>query len=318
MSEVSIVIPNYNGMGYLKDCLDSLEVQSMRDFETILVDNGSEDESVSFVRERYPKVRIKRLEKNYGFCRAVNEGIRMSTSPYVILLNNDTRADIQLVQKLLAEIKKYPGCFSVQAKVVMMSSPDKMDDAGDFYCALGWAFAEGKGKPETDYQKSRRIFASCAAAAIYRKSVFKETGLFDERHFAYLEDVDMGYRARISGYENRFAADAVVYHHGSGTTGSVYNEFKIRYSSRNNVYVIYKNMPVLQIVLNLPLLALGFIIKGVFFSVKGYGGEYVKGVFYGLRTANKCRKVRFKTKNIRNYLIIQLELWRNIVRKLGF
>lgn len=318
MSEVSVVIPNYNGMEYLKDCLDSLEAQSMKDFETILVDNGSEDESLSFVRERYPEVRIKRLEKNYGFCRAVNEGIRMSKSPYVILLNNDTRADVRFAEELLSEIKKYPGCFSVQAKLLMMSEPDKMDDAGNFYCALGWAFAEGKGKPETDYRKSRRIFAGCAAAAIYKRSVFKEIGLFDERHFAYLEDVDIGYRARISGYQNRFSSEAVVYHQGSGTTGSVYNEFKIRYSSRNNVYVIFKNMPVLQILLNLPLLAAGFLVKGLFFTVKGYGLEYMKGVFNGFRTAKKCKKVRFKPRNMGNYLIIQWELWRNIVRRLGF
>ena len=97
-----------------------------------------------------------------------------------------------------------------------------------------------KGKDIHTYEKEEKIFASCAGAAIYRKKIFDELGYFDEEHFAYLEDMDVGYRARIYGYENWYAPDAMVYHVGSGTSGSRYNQFKIRYSSRNNIYLIYK------------------------------------------------------------------------------
>lgn len=315
MSEVSVVIPNYNGIAYLEECLVSLQGQEGADFEVILVDNGSKDESVSFVQQKFPWVRIKKLAENYGFCRAVNEGIKMSRSPYVILLNNDTAVCEGFIKALLEEIKKYPSCFSVQAKMLVPDAPDTVDDAGNFYCALGWAFARGKGKPEIHYQKPDRIFASCAAAAIYRRSILKEIGLFDEQHFAYLEDVDIGYRARLCGYENRFTPRAAVYHYGSATSGSRYNEFKIRYSSRNNIYVIYKNMPLWQILLNAPLLAAGFCIKWAFFSLKGYGKEYLKGILGGIRTAGKCRKVRFGKRNLKNCLKIQAELWVNIVKK---
>lgn len=116
---------------------------------------------------------------------------------------------------------------------------------GNYYNCLGWAFALGKGKSEEKYKKERKIFASCGGAAIYRTKLVKQLGGFDEEHFAYLEDIDLGYRAQIAGYENWYLPKAGVYHVGSGTSGSRYNQFKIRYSSRNNVYMLYKNMPLL-------------------------------------------------------------------------
>ena len=130
--------------------------------------------------------------------------------------------------------------------------------------------------------------------------------------FAYLEDTDIGYRARIYGYENWYAPKAVVYHVGSGTSGSRYNYFKTRYSSRNNVYLIYKNMPLLQIILNLPFLAAGFLIKFLFFAVKGMGKEYLAGIKNGFSISHKGRKVPFSMKHLPNYARIQLELWKNI------
>ena len=111
--------------------------------------------------------------------------------------------------------------------------------------------------------------------------LLKKIGLFDEAHFAYLEDLDMGYRARIQGYENWYCPEAKVYHIGSGTSGSRYNQFKIRYSSRNNIYLIHKNMPVPQMILNLPFLLAGFAVKLLFFALKGYGREYAAGIKNG-------------------------------------
>ena len=265
MKKVSVVIPNYNGKAFLEGCLKSLENQSISEFETILVDDGSSDGSADYVREHFPKVRIIELSENGGFCRAVNRGIQASETPYVLLLNNDVEADRDFVREMLAGIRKNRRCFSCSAQLRNLHRPELIDDAGDYYCALGWAFALGKDRPLAAYQKPRRIFASCGGAAIYRKALFEKIGYFDEKHFAYLEDIDLGYRARIYGYENWYLPKAVVYHAGSGTTGSRYNEFKVRHSSRNNVYMIYKNMPFLQILLNLPFLLAGFFAKQVFF-----------------------------------------------------
>ena len=242
MAEVTVVIPNYNGIGYLKDCLDTLREQTCKNYETVLVDNGSTDGSLAFVKEHYPWVKILALDRNYGFCHAVNAGIRAAESSYVFLLNNDTKLHEDCIEELLIMMRQHPHCFSCSARMIKMHEPDKLDDAGDYYCALGWAYALGKDRPWKDYLKPRKVFAACGGASMYRRSVFEKIGRFDEAHFAYLEDIDVGYRAQIYGYENWYCPRAVVWHVGSGTSGSRYNEFKVRHSSRNNVYMIYKNM----------------------------------------------------------------------------
>lgn len=314
--EVSVVIPNFNGIAFLDSVLGSLEGQTERNFEVIFVDNGSTDGSCSFVAANYPWVHLIELSENFGFCRAVNEGIRAAKAPYVLLLNNDTEVAENFVEEMLAAIKRHENAFSCAARMVQYHDRDRIDDAGNYYCALGWSFARGKGKDVHRYEKEEKIFAACGGAAIYRKKILDKIGLFDEEHFAYLEDTDIGYRARIQGYENWYAPRAIVYHVGSGTSGSRYNQFKTRYSSRNNVYLIYKNMPLLQILLNLPFLIAGFGIKLLFFAVKGMGREYIAGIKNGFTISHKGKKVPFELKNLPNYLKIQVELWVNIFRRL--
>lgn len=316
MQTATIVIPNLNGKKFLKNCLDSLMDQSRQDFSIIFIDNGSEDGSAEYVESHYPEVKVCRNEKNMGFCRAVNQGILMSRTPYVILLNNDTVCESSFVEELIGAIEKREDAFACAPMMLQMSDPERMDDGGDYYCALGWAYAYGKGKEARNYVKEREIFSACAGASIYRRKIFDEIGLFDEVHFAYLEDIDIAYRARIAGYRNYYIPSARVRHAGSATTGSVYNEFKIRYSSRNSIYLIYKNMPWLQILLNLPLLAAGFFIKTLFFGRKGYFREYVTGLGKGAALCRRERKFPFRRKNLKNYVRIQWELWINIFRRL--
>lgn len=316
MVNVTVVIPNYNGIAYLPDCLDALRRQRYSGFDTIVVDNGSTDGSQELLDKDYPEVKVIRLPKNQGFCGAVNVGIRACKTPFVILLNNDTEADPGFVGGLLQAIQKDARRFSCSAKMVQFQDRDRIDDAGNYYTALGWAYAQGKGQPQRDYCRERKIFASCAGAAIYRRDILERLGCFDEMHFAYLEDVDVGYRARIQGYVNVFAPKAVVCHVGSATTGSRYNSFKVQYSARNNIYLIYKNMPFFQIVLNLPFLAVGFLIKFLFFVKKGLGREYISGLLQGVKICEKNKKVRFSAENLWNYCKIQWELWVNIFRTL--
>ena len=309
---VSVVIPNWNGKKYLRQCLKSLRQQDFRKFEIIVVDNGSEDDSVDMMKREFPEVKILRMRKNEGFCRAVNKGIHAAKAPYILLLNNDTRAEATFVKEMFRGIRRHKNCFSCQAKMIQKDYPDLIDDAGDFYSALGWAFADGKGEPEWEHNNEKKIFSSCAGAAIYRKSILDKIGLFDESHFAYLEDLDLGYRAKRYGYENWFLPKARVYHVGSGTTGSQYNKFKVHHSARNNVYVIYKNMPVWQILWNLPFLTAGFCMKGLFFWKKGLASEYWKGFFEGIHLCRNRKKVKYQEEDFANCLNIQIELWKNI------
>ena len=314
MKKVSVIIPNYNGMQYVKRCLDSLMEQTLKDWEILFIDNGSADGSRELVEKEYPLVRVIALPENLGFCGAVNIGIHAATAPYVVLLNNDTEAEPEFLQELYDGIRRKPRAFSGGAMMLQFHNREKIDDAGNFYNALGWAFALGKGKPAADYNKERKIFSACGGAAIYRKDLLEELGYFDEEHFAYLEDTDIGYRAQIAGYENWYFPKAKVYPVGSGTSGSRYNQFKIRYSSRNNIYMIYKNMPILQIVLNMPLLVAGFTVKLLFFSFKGYGREYAAGIKNGFSICKK-NKVRFQWKHMGNYCRIQIQLWVNLIRR---
>ena len=245
MQRTTVVIPNYNGMQYIDACLKSLQ-KSTVPLKIILVDNGSTDGSLNCVRENYPDVRIIAFPENTGFSKAVNAGILAADTEFVLLLNNDTVVDERMAEYLENAMEADEGCFSAAARMCSLSAPEKLDGAGDFYCALGWAFARGKDQPADRYLEPGRVFSACAGAAIYRRSLFLKIGYFDENHFAYLEDIDIGYRANIYGYPNQYVPQAVVYHAGSAVSGSRHNEFKVRLSAANSIYLIYKNMPFLQ------------------------------------------------------------------------
>ncbi len=319
MKEITVVIPNYNGKEYLSGCLAALEHQEQGtpEFEVLVVDNGSTDGSAGLLEE-WSDVRTILLEENTGFDNAVNVGIRASETPYVILLNNDTKVKTGFIKGLYEAIRGDEKIFSVSAKMLMWDKPELLDDAGDRYCVLGWAFARGKGKAAADYDEPTEIFSTCAGAAIYRKSVFDEIGLFDELHFAYLEDVDIGYRARIHGYRNYYEPTAEVLHYGSASSGSRYNEWKTKLASANSVYIIGKNMPLLQWVFNLPFLLIGFFLKFLFFCRKRMGMIYIRGLWAGLKRSfsreGRARKVPFRWRNTGNYLTIQIQLYVNTFR----
>ncbi len=319
MIKTTVVIPNYKGINFIEGCLNSVYKSSIS-LEVIVVDNASADGSLELVRERFPQTRIISFEKNKGFSEAVNAGISAAETEYVLLLNNDTVVDVKAVEYLEKELDRYPKAFSASAKLISLKEPEKLDGAGDFYCALGWAFARGKGKSSDLWSKSDRVFSSCAACALYRKSLFSEIGYFDVKHFAYLEDVDIGYRANICGYPNRYVPEALVYHAGSAVSGSRHNEFKVKLSAANSIYLVYKNMPLLQMIINLPFLLAGFLCKFAFFCKKGLGGAYRKGLSEGIKLSfsetGKKAKVHFKWRYFKNYLWIQGQLGINLLRRI--
>lgn len=290
MREITVVIPNWNGKKYLQSCLQALYENTEMEMDVIVVDNGSTDGSVEEVKQIYPEVKYIQLDQNYGFSKAVNEGIKRAESPYVILLNNDTKVEKGFAEALLKAIKSDTEIFSVEAKMLQYQNAQKIDSAGTFYNALGWAYARGKGCSDVRFNESCESFAACAGAAIYRKSVFDEIGLFDELFFAYLEDIDIGYRARLNGYKNMYEPKARVLHVGSASSGGRHNPFKVKCSARNNIYLIYKNMSRGQIILKFPLLFLGFGIKFLYFVAKGFGAEYVSGLKEGFLLCRNTRK----------------------------
>ncbi len=307
--KVTIIIPNYNGKHFMQPCLESLSKQTYKNFKILIIDNASTDNSLSYVAENYPELEVIALDKNYGFSKAVNVGIAHSTSPFVILLNNDTIVDENYVKEMVHSIELDKHIFSVSSKMIQMYHPELIDSAGDLYTLFGWGICRGSGRPITNYTNAGEIFSACAGAAIYRRSAFNQIGYFDESHFAYLEDIDIGYRAKIYGYKNMYCPTALVYHVGSGTSGSKYNSFKVKLSARNNIYLNYKNMPLIQLLINMIPLSLGFIVKYLFFCRIGFGNDYKEGFIEGFSNIKKCRKVPFDIRHLTNYCKIEGELF---------
>lgn len=312
MKYISIIIPNYNGKHYLESIMPVL-VES--EHEIIIIDNASTDGSIEFLQENFSEVILILNDDNMGFSVAVNQGIKRANSEYILLLNNDTEFELEAFDKMIRVMNTDKNIFSVASKMVQYHDKNLIDTAGDEYNIFGWAYKRGYNMSSETRINMKRVFSSCAGAALYRKSVFEKIGYFDEGFFAYMEDVDVGYRANIFGYKNIYCPEALIYHIGSGTSGSGRNAFKAKLSGRNNVYVAYKNMPLVQLLLNLPFLTLGFFIKYIFFSRHGLGKVYIAGVLEGIKTLSSIEKVPFRIRNLRNYLWIE---WRLIVNTFGF
>ena len=317
-----IIIPNYNGNHFLEKCMLALENQSKHDFSILFVDNNSKDDSIKTIRayiEKEPE-RIFLIEnkENYGFAKAVNQGIlfaKEAGARYALLLNNDTEVDSFFVEKLVRfmEEKEAKGerVFALSSKMVKMHDPRLMDDAGDELCVLGFPFQRGLEDSEKNWNKAEEVFSACAGAALYSIEALEKTGLFDEKHFAYLEDVDISFRAQLYGYKIYFCPEAVCKHVGSGTSGGKYSNFKVELSARNSVFLLYKNFPFFLKVLNFLSFLLGFCIKAIYFQKKGYGKAYRKGLITGLRERRTMKQANFRGIPLSRYLQIEARLIRN-------
>lgn len=314
--KVSVVTPNYNGERFLKAFFESLNNDSELIDEVIIVDNGSDDGSKDYIRTNSFNFSVKIIEnsKNLGFAPAVNQGILEARNEYIFSLNNDTEIKKGSIRALVDLISSDDEIFSVQAKMLQYNNKELVDDVGDEYNLLAWTKKTGENHNSNEFTQVREIFSSCAGAAMYKKSLLTEIGMFDANYFAYMEDVDLAIRSRIYGYKNLLCPDAVVYHIGSATSGSRHNDFKVRLAARNNVWTIYKNLPIPMKIVNFIFLFLGFLIKYVFFVKKGFGSTYLSGLREGLSTRNKIDKVKFRAGNTKNYFKIEYRLIINTLK----
>jgi GT2 family glycosyltransferase len=316
--KLSVVIPNYNGILYLEKCLAALDKQDFADYDIIVIDDASTEEGTEQTVAAYPKARLIKHIENRGFATSVNDGIKASDAEYVFLLNNDAYVDdgclSTLVKAMDAESAE---TFSMQCKMLSARNHALIDNAGDFYNILGWARTRGKDKLADSYSEPTEIFSSCAGAAIYRRNTLLELGLFDENHISYLEDVEIGYRARIYGYVNKYEPSAKVFHEGSATSGSRYNEYKVRLAARNSILLRYKNQTLLQKIVNFPAQEAGVIIKQLFFIRKGLGKVYRAGIKEGRKVkrseGEKNRKIVFDSAKRKRALKIEFDMIKNII-----
>ncbi|HDO31173.1 MAG TPA: glycosyltransferase family 2 protein [Desulfobacteraceae bacterium] len=240
--DINIVIPNYNGKDFLRTCLASIQGQTCSSYQVTVVDNGSADGSVEFIRDRYPAIRLIVLPANKGFSAAVNAGIDSSAHPFVFLLNNDTELAADCLEQLLLAAAVRPEFDFFAPKMLSYYERDILDGAGDGFLRGGAGYRLGTMEKDGEaYNRPGPVFGARAGAALYRRSLFERLGSFDDDFFAYLEDVDLNLRANRAGLRCFYVPGAVVYHIGSATTGSRFNELTIRLSTRNSFYVLLKN-----------------------------------------------------------------------------
>ncbi len=277
---VTVVVPNWNTREYLGPCLESLRRQTFRDFETVLVDSASTDGSVGFVEQNFPEVRTVILLENRGFSGAVNAGIEASDSEFVVLLNNDTEQDAGWLEALVRAAGRRPEAGLFASKLVDFGDRRRLDGAGDALRRSGLPYRLGHGEVDRgQFGREEFVFGACAAAALYRRGVFEEVGLFDEDFFAYCEDGDVSFRAQLAGFRCLYVPGAVVYHVGSVSTGGKRSATATRLGTRNGLLLLVKNLPGSFVLDYLPSIMLGQLSRLLVVSLSPGGPEaHIKGL----------------------------------------
>lgn len=292
---VGVVIPNWNGKHWLQPCLDSLSQQYFKDFSIIVVDNNSSDGSVEFLSKRWPDIDIIKNQSNLGFSAAVNAGILRSGSDYIFLLNNDTQVHPGCLKEIVETLDQKTEIGFCATKMLLISDHSIIDAVGDSYERNGRARNIGQGEDDIgQYSEEKLVFGACAGAAVYRRSLFDEVGLFDEDYFAYYEDIDFSFRAQLAGYKCLFLPSAVVYH-ARGATKGHRSAFVGYHGSKNLLNTLVKNMPTALLIKYMPAI-IWYQIKtlGSFIFGFKYGLSNLQGKFGALRQLPKMLKKRYE------------------------
>ncbi len=290
---ISVVVLNWNGRPHLDGCLRSLRQQAFANMEVLLVDNGSRDTSVAFVKKRFPEVRIIENHSNLGFCAGNNVGIRAARGNFVALLNNDTEVSSRWLRSLLEAADDHPGAGMFASRMLLFDQRDRIDSAGDLFYTAG--FAAKRGWLEKDgprFQKACHVFGACAGAAMYRQDMLADVGLLDEDFFANGEDVDLSFRAQLQGYTCRYVPEAVVYHKGGTTIGRSARWFYLM--RRNQLWVVVKNMPRELLRRYWPRVLIYNCLSLVYHPLKGRAGLIFSAYRDALRGFGRMRRKRLR------------------------
>jgi GT2 family glycosyltransferase len=250
---LSVVVPTWNGRDELARCLAALEAQTLSDLEIVVVDNGSTDGTVDHVRRHHPRARVVALARNTGFTGAANAGIEASRGEFVALLNNDAIAEPRWAEELLAAMDH---ADVAAALILRHDDPEIVDSRGEALSRWGLPYRSGRGEraDALDANGYPAIFAASGGACIYRRATLDAVGRFDERYFAYLEDLDLGFRARLAGHRIVLAPRARVLHK-DGATAAAMGHFRLHQLIRNSHLLIWKNLPAVSLAKTLPRFA---------------------------------------------------------------
>ncbi len=311
-------ILSYDGRSLLDAVLPTVLAQRGVELDVVVVDNGSTDGSVEHLRESWPQVRVVALERNVGVSAALNELVRAAgTAEYVALLNNDVELEPDWMALLVAALEAHPGAAAAAGKLLRYDDRGVIDRAGDELYWSGAAFGRGAGEPDRgQYDRPEEIFCVGGAAALYRRTAFDRVGVFDERFFAYLEDVDWGLRARLAGYRARYEPRAVGYHMGGATLGQL-GPFTLYHLRRNAVWLVAKDFPAASLarygwaVLGFHLAALGMALRSrqLALVLSAYG-DALRGLPEILRRRREVQRSRtIGSRALRLAMPSRVRLW---------
>lgn len=288
---VTIIIINWNGAPYLKQCLESLNRSSFQNFNLIVVDNNSSDNSIKIAEAVCPKAQILKLDANYGFARGNNIGFKEVNTPYTALLNNDTVVDEKWIYTLIKALEENPEAGFAASKMLLFQHPSLIDRAGDLYYRSGTAMLRGRGQISHYYSDREWVFGACAGAALYRTAMLMDIGLFEEDFFLLYEDVDLSFRAQLKDYKCLYVPEAVVYHYGSKSIG-LDTPTSIYYSHRNMEWVYFLNMPNKLILKSFAFHLLYNLLAIAFFTRRGHLSTIVKAKLAAFKDIKKIIKKR--------------------------
>jgi GT2 family glycosyltransferase len=300
VAQVTVIIVNFNGGDYVSRCLLALRLQTYTDFRVVIVDNASSDGSPERIERDFPEVELVRAGGNLGFAAGNNLGFhRAAGSEWVALLNPDAFAEPAWLEKLIAAAARRPQGGSFGSKLLRADDPGTLDGIGDVYHVSGLHWREGFGKSLAPWALvEKQIFSPCAAAALYRLSAVREIGGFDEDFFCYSEDVDLGFRLRLRGYESWYVPESTVHHVGSATTGKT-SDFTMYHGYRNAIWAYVKDMPGFLLWSCLPALLLGFLVMSAKLVARGQGsvvrravGDAVAGLPAAWRKRQRVQETR--------------------------
>jgi GT2 family glycosyltransferase len=283
MAKTSVVIPNWNGADRIGSCLDSLLSQSLK-HNIIVVDNCSVDDSIAIIEKNYSQVHLIKHDKNKGFAGGVNAGIIHSIkegSDFVALLNNDAESDRNWLRNLVNFLNDTPSAGIATSKIYD-DKKIRLDGTGDLYTIWGLPYPRGRGEPGGEqYDDEKWVFGASGGASLYRVKMLEEIGLFDERFFAYYEDVDLSFRAQLAGWKVGYVPDAIVYHQ-IGATSSAIKGFTTYHTLKNLPLLLWKNIPWALMPKVWPRLVLayaGFVVSAL---SRGQFLPVIKGLVMGI------------------------------------
>lgn len=308
--KVTIVIPNWNGRPHLQRCLPAVLAQTYSHFEVVIVDNASTDGSVDLVRDQFSQVHLIVNESNLGFAEANNIAIRATSAPYIATLNNDTRIEATWLSELVNSMASDSGVGMAASKILYMQPPYLVDSAGIEVSRAGLAQNRYNGMHENSVEiEPYEVFGPSAAAALYRRAMLDEIGLFDESYFAYHEDTDLAWRARLMGWRCLYVPTARVYHAHSATSrqGSPFKRYLL---ARNGLWTIFKNYPSPGFWLYLPEIVFYNLLSIIYRVILERSWSPVSG---SLAALGQMPKVFRQRRLIQNQRCVSSQYMRNLM-----